>query len=160
VRISRPMMMAELRVRDIDISISADEVRNEMATIGQCTPEEINMGTVRRVPNGMGTLWVKCPLISANRIAAAGRVKVGWTSLRVERLNDRPLQCFKCLEGGHVAQRCPNTTDHSGRCYRCGELGHLSRTCTREAHCVACAARKLPARHRVGSAACQTAKRK
>ncbi|EFN67609.1 hypothetical protein EAG_08159, partial [Camponotus floridanus] len=129
VKISRPVMMAELRVRDIDRSISIGEIQDALANIGQCNPMAIQVGTIRRVPNGLGTLWVKCPLVSANKMTTAGRVKIGWTSLRVERLIERPLQCFKCLEGDHVAQRCPNKTDHSGRCYRYGEEGHISRTC-------------------------------
>lgn len=84
IRISRPTMMTELRVRDIDISLTAGEGRNALAIKGQCTPELVQVGPIRRTPNGMGTMWIKCPLVSANKMVETGRVRVGWTSLRVE----------------------------------------------------------------------------
>ncbi|XP_029178739.1 serine/arginine-rich splicing factor RS2Z33-like [Nylanderia fulva] len=69
-------------------------------------------------------------------------------------LEARPLQCYKCLEGGHVRARCPNNTDRSGRCYRCGEKGHAARNCTADVKCPVCADKGLPANHRAGGKAC------
>lgn len=160
VKISRPTMRAELRVRDIDVSVTADEIRDALAAKSQCSPDAIRMGPIRRAFNGMGTMWFQCPLVSANRMTEARRIRIGWTALKVKRLPARPLQCFKCLEDGHVQDRCPNNVDHRGRCHRCGEPGHISSACTREVHCIACAENNFPAKHRHGKAACQSAKRK
>lgn len=135
-RIARPCKMAEMRVKDLDILISPEEVRTALAEKGQCNRDEIKVGDVKRVPNELGNLWVKCPLTSASKIAVGEKIRVGWTALRVEVLTE----CFKCLEGGHVASRCPNKADHCGRCYRCGEMGFLARVHKRSALC--CVRRK------------------
>jgi len=156
VKICRPTMRAELRIRDIDVSVTADEIRDALAAKGQCSPDAIRMGPIRRAFNGMGIMWFQCPLASANRMTETRRIRIGWTALRVERLPARPLQCFKCLKGGHVQDRCPNNVDHRGRCHRCGEPGHISSACTREVHCIACAENNFPVKHRHGKAACQS----
>lgn len=49
------------------------------------------------------------------------------------------VQCFSCLEWGHVAARCPKRKSGAAaasvrprvRCYRCGEEGHISVRCNR-----------------------------
>ncbi|RLU15087.1 hypothetical protein DMN91_012974 [Ooceraea biroi] len=70
-------------------------------------------------------------------------------------LEPRPLQCYKCLEVGHVQQRCPNQTNRGDRCYRCGGTGHGARNCPAEApHCPLCTDLGRPAGHRLGGPAC------
>lgn len=160
IKITRPCKTAELRIKSLDESITPNEVREVLACKGQCSTEEVRVGNIRKVSSGLGTIWAKCPLVPANRIAEAGKIQVGWTAARVEMLADRPLQCYKCLERGHVAQRCPSNADRSGRCYRFGEVGHQARGCTREIKCPVCADNKLPTNHKVGSLACQSARKR
>lgn len=99
-------------------------------------------------------VWVRCPLTTANKIATATQMKIGWALVRVELLDNRPLQCYKCLEGGHVRQRCPNKIDRSDRCYRCGESGHTARKCEAALKCPVCSDKNLPSNHRTGGRAC------
>lgn len=154
VRVQRPMKMAELRLRGLDVSSSPSEVREAVATHGNCEEEEITAGDIKRSPNGMGVIWVRCPLTAANQLSVKGQIKIGWALVRVELLENRPLQCFKCLEGGHVRARCPNNTDRSGKCYRCGQDGHVARDCSGPVLCTVCQDRGLPSNHRTGSKAC------
>lgn len=84
----------------------------------------------------------------------------GRSNTKVEVLEDRPLQCYCCLEGGYVAARCPNQEDRSNKCYRCGQEKHYAQKCTNEVHCPVCAEGKRPSKHKMGAKACPTAKRK
>ncbi|KMQ95398.1 putative 50 kda protein in type i retrotransposable element r1dm [Lasius niger] len=103
---------------------------------------------MRRTPNGMGIVWVRCPLMAANLIMERTQIKVGWAFAWVELLANRPLQCYKCLEGGHVRARCPNKEDRSGKCYRCGKDGHEAKNCEAAVKYSVCSDRNLPANHR------------
>ncbi|KAM0727856.1 putative 50 kDa protein in type I retrotransposable element R1DM [Formica fusca] len=103
----------------------------------------------------MGTLWVQCPVAATVKVVAAGKIHVGWTMARVESLSARPLQCFRCLERGHVREQCSSQIDRSGCCYNCGSSGHKASNCVNKTHCVLCTEAGLPAGHRVGSEACR-----
>lgn len=155
IKVTRPVKMAELRVKDILESTDVNEVRGIISTLGECTAEEVKVGTMRESSNGLGTLWVQCPLKAANKVAALEKIKIGWTSSRVEILAPRKLQCYRCLERGHVQNNCKNDRDRSGLCYRCGQRGHLARQCENEPSCVVCRENNLPHDHRLGGMSCK-----
>lgn len=155
VRVARPVKTAELRIRGLEDSIRPGEVAAAVAAAGDCPLGEVKTGEVRFSPGGLGTIWVRCPLRAARAIAGRGRLQVGWTSVRVEALPPRPLQCYKCLEGGHVAMRCCGSADRTGLCYRCGDAGHRVVGCAADQpNCPHCAGLGKPAAHRIGSEAC------
>ncbi|EFN83463.1 hypothetical protein EAI_08541, partial [Harpegnathos saltator] len=123
-KISRPQKMGELRLRNLEISTTEEEAAEEMAKAGGCEKTEVKTGKIRVTPNGIGSLWIQCPVLAAKRIAKMGNIRIGWTQVKVEMLRARPLQCYKCLEQGHVQQNCKNNIDRRTNCYRCGEQGH------------------------------------
>lgn len=100
IKIARPIKTAELRIKGLDDSVIAGEVAQAVAKSGGCTVTEVKTRTVSRAPNGLGTIWVRCPLTAANKVAVLGHIRIGWASARTELLDVRPLQCFKCLEEG------------------------------------------------------------
>ncbi|TGZ49473.1 hypothetical protein DBV15_11971, partial [Temnothorax longispinosus] len=102
---------------------------------------------------------VKCPLAAFNA-AKSNKLQVGWFTARVQFLDSRPLQCFRCLEGSHVRAQCTSEVDRSSRCYRCGDAGHRARGCRAVSKCPVCADLGRPAEHRSGSKACSSAKSK
>lgn len=59
-----------------------------------------------------------------NRLMSQARVYLGWSSCRVAD-HVRVLQCYKCLNFGHIAKNCRAASDICGHC--CG--GHESRVC-------------------------------
>jgi len=160
VRVTRPAKTAEIRIKDLEDSVSAVEIANAIADSGECQVAEVQVGPIRLGTNRLGTAWVRCPLTAASRLLRKGKLTLGWTRARLELLQERPTTCFRCLQPGHVRAVCPNETDRSDLCYRCGETGHQARGCTAAPRCPLCAGTRRDANHRVGSRACKAPKRK
>ncbi|XP_020294333.1 serine/arginine repetitive matrix protein 1-like [Pseudomyrmex gracilis] len=156
-RVSRPVKTAEMRIKGLEDSVSSDEVRAAVASVGGCRPTDIKVGQARASSSGLQTAWVQCPLTAARKVVAEGAIRVGWVRAPVEALERRPLQCHRCLRRGHVITTCTYTApgeDRRGRCYRCGGRGHHAAECTEPPRCPLCADLSRPAAHRLGSKAC------
>ncbi|XP_070519750.1 uncharacterized protein [Cardiocondyla obscurior] len=160
VIITRPVTTAEIRVWPLEPSITKSEVIEAVADKGYCQLADIQGGDIRKLPNNMGSLWLRLPLASAKKVADGGTLSVGWSKVRVALLDPRPLRCYKCLERGHTKDRCPNSSDRSGLCYRCGESGHVARTCSAPPRCPICADIGRKADHILGGKTCTTQRRK
>ena len=61
-------------------------------------------------------------------------VKISRIPLRVKKFKQRPVQCRRCFEYGHINERC-NTT---ARCYICSGMHALDGQCTKEKYCFHC----------------------
>lgn len=102
----------------------------------------------------MAPSWTRCPLAAVNKLARIGRVRISWTTVRLEILPNRTLQYYRCMKRGHVRAECSSVMDRSSKCYRCGGEGHVTRECSSPAHCPVCAEAGVRANHRVGGKAC------
>lgn len=160
VRVARPVKLADLRIRDMDNSIEEIDFKEAVAKAGGCDPTEIKVGTRRPAPNGLNSAWIQCPLFAANKVAASGRIQIGWMSSRVEMLASRQTQCYRCLEIGHVQGQCTNEKDRRDACYRCGQAGHQARNCTNAVHCILCQEASKPANHCMGEPSCAETNKK
>ncbi|XP_072949830.1 uncharacterized protein [Epargyreus clarus] len=161
VKVARPTKQGEARVMDLDDSVTQQDVANAIAMACGCIATEVRVGEIRRRPSALGTAWVRCPLTTIRKLAAAKRLLVGWVSARVEILPSRTLQCFRCLDTGHARHQCTSTKDRSALCYVCGEPGHRASQCGAQSpKCALCADFGLPADHRLGSKRCTPPKRK
>ncbi|XP_024889558.1 uncharacterized protein LOC112465963 [Temnothorax curvispinosus] len=145
VRVARPVKTAEIRVNGLDDSVSTAELAETLARKSACPASLIQVGPIRRAPSGTGTAWVRCLLAAANRVVAECRLTVGWALAGVDLLEQRPLQCFRCLEGGYVRAQCRSEIDRSGQCYRCGEPGHRAQNCAAPLRCPLCFKEGAPA---------------
>ncbi|KMQ91510.1 cellular nucleic acid-binding protein [Lasius niger] len=67
VIIGRPSKCAELRIREIDVSVSPNEVVEEIAKIGGCRKGDVQIGRIRNAPYGQDSVWVRCPALAARR---------------------------------------------------------------------------------------------
>ena len=112
---------------------------------------DVRVGPIRVTPGGRRSCWASGPDSAIRRVANAGGVRVGLVSARVVLLDTRPLQCYRCLETGHLGHRCTNVADRSGRCFRCGGPDHKVAGCTaNRPRCPLCADLGRPADHRMG----------
>lgn len=155
VLITRPEKMAEIRVRDLVDSTTKAEIIGRFAELGGCDINSIKAGEIARSFNGLDSLIVRCPLMAAKTITKSVRVKVGWISLSVDLLPERPAQCFRCFETGHVRAQCRSEVDRGSQCYRCGEVGHIAKGCNNPVKCVVCDSKGRNAEHRMGGPACK-----
>ena len=131
--IPAPQKTVELKLTQLDISVTLDEVAAAVAEAGGCNAGEVEVDEIRVTPQGLGSVWLHCPLTAAKKICSAydgkGKLQVGCSMATVYSLPQCNLQCFKCLETGHVRQNCESKTDRSDQCYRCGESGHQAKNC-------------------------------
>lgn len=129
-----------------------------MAVLGDkagCRSADIKVGEIRGGDTrGQGSLWAKLPLAAAKVASEEGIIQVGWFRARIELLEAQPLRCYKCLEKGHVKEKCPSAVDRSNRCYRCGGAGHVSRECTALPKCPICSDLGRRADHAIGGGQC------
>lgn len=136
IRITRPVQTAEIRIKDLDDSVQVKDLEAAIASAGGCSPADIKVGEIRRSGGrGLGTAWARCP-VAANKIVAARKIRVGWINARVEALERRVLQYFRCLERGHVQATCGSGPDRGAAA---GESGHLVRDWARPVKCPICA---------------------
>ncbi|KOC59637.1 hypothetical protein WH47_11067, partial [Habropoda laboriosa] len=69
--VTHPTKSSELRVSGLDDSVQAEEVATAVAEIAGCPVGGGGAGIIRSSPIGLGTLWVRCPLAAARKLATA-----------------------------------------------------------------------------------------
>jgi len=157
VKVTRATVKADIRIAGLDDSTTKDEVQIIVAEKGDCTLDDVKISEIRWMPNGLGTVWLQCPLGAANRIIEKenGKLKIGWTVARAVVLTPKPLQCYRCWDFGHVRFSCTSKIDRTGHCYRRGSNMHKISQCQeREPKCILCAESGRKDDHRLGSRFC------
>lgn len=155
VSVLRPVRRAEIRLIDIDLSVSTDEVTMAVAANGQVSNKDIRTGPFRPECGGLNTIWVQCPLSCTNPLLKAGKIRLSWSSVRIVPLAKRRPQCFRCFAVGHTRTNCQSLVDRSNWCFQCDRNdGHRATGCRIPPKCPVCAARGLAAGHRAGAPQC------
>ncbi|XP_029177073.1 uncharacterized protein LOC114945152 [Nylanderia fulva] len=153
--VTRPVIKGDVRLIGLDDSVVPAEIADIVSVEGGCKPDEVKVGAIRPMTNGLFTAWAQCPLGAAIKASQTGKIKVGWTIAKIELLKARPLQCFRCWGHGHLKANCTSPNDRSKNCYRCGEEGHSALACVNPPACVLCKEQGKDSRHRVGSTQCK-----
>ncbi|EFN77062.1 hypothetical protein EAI_11250, partial [Harpegnathos saltator] len=87
-------------------------------------------------------------------LLAANGIQIGRTKAGVRLIEERPTQCFRCLQFGHLTVDCQVDKPLGGRCFRYGGANHIARECDAEPRCFPCENNGKNANHRVGGKAC------
>ena len=147
--------MAEFRLCGLTELASREVICVALAVQGGCASGEITLGERRRDASGLDSVWARGPVAAAARLVKAGRVNILGLVTRVMPLAQRRLQCFRCLEFGHVQAKCSSPESRRLLCYRCGVEGHTARLCVAAPSCPLCTRAGLPGAHRMGGPACR-----
>ncbi|XP_017876317.1 uncharacterized protein LOC108622748, partial [Ceratina calcarata] len=125
VNISCPKKYKELLITNLDLASSHQEINNTLRTI--CGDNEsFILGPVRPNARGTATVWCKCDETAAFKLISKQSALIGWSTARFLPLENRPIQCFKCWNFGHVRNNCTSEIDMIDWCYKCGNQGHPS----------------------------------
>ncbi|XP_026746994.1 nucleolar protein dao-5-like [Trichoplusia ni] len=156
VRVTRPVRCAELRVSNLDDSVTREEILGVAARQSQCAPDRLKVGDLRPSPGQKFSAVLKCPLEAVPRLVTTKTQKflVGWSSATVVQMEARPMKCYRCLALGHTRPVCMCPADRSGLCYRCAMPGHKAAVCKEPARCAICAELGRGAAHQMGSRGC------
>lgn len=90
---------------------------------------EMRVGKIIPMRNGLYMTWVQCPLATAIRLANIRRIQIGWASIRIEIMEQKPVQCYKCWGFGHVRTNCKSDKTRLGCCFKCGSREHMAHQC-------------------------------
>ncbi|XP_059063005.1 uncharacterized protein LOC131855725 [Achroia grisella] len=75
VQVSRPTKTAEMRIMGLDDSVTPEDIAQAVSRDGECAPEEVKAGEIRLNPSGLGTCWVRAPILVVKKITTAARIK-------------------------------------------------------------------------------------
>jgi hypothetical protein len=93
-RVSVAQKTAELRMTRLNDSVTVHWVVAADIESSGCRVDKVHVGMLTIIPHGLGSVRLRCPLTTAQKIAADDRLSVGW-SARVHSLQTRRLQCFR-----------------------------------------------------------------
>lgn len=73
----RPIKTAEIRVKNLECSITKQEVCEAVAAKAECHVQEIQIGSFQHTMRGQNSLWMRIPLVVARKITRDGYINVG-----------------------------------------------------------------------------------
>lgn len=136
-------------------STTNGEIVEAVVKAGGCRFTEVKVSGLKPNGNGLSTAWIRCPVTAANKIIENEGLKIGWVKVKATVLRARPVQCYRCMQFGHVRQYCREKKDNQDRCYRCGQRGHKAAKCeAKTPKCFACEKRGRRSDHRMGGPIC------
>ncbi|XP_018360093.1 PREDICTED: uncharacterized protein LOC108759244 [Trachymyrmex cornetzi] len=68
VLIIRPEKTADMRIRDLEDSMTKNDIIAALSLKDECAAEAIKLGNITPSNNGLGSLWLRCPLVAVKNI--------------------------------------------------------------------------------------------
>ena len=142
-----------IEIKDIDEITTAEEVIEALE-------KQIPQGSLARVVKmrkaygGTQIATISVQAKEAPKYLEMGKVRIGWTICRIKEKHQL-VQCYKCLQYGHIARYCKNEKDMSKLCFRCGCTQHKAKDCSAEPRCLLCKdGENKDDKHAMGSRKC------
>lgn len=132
-------LLDELKVRNRDHDITAEEFANEVKVISRSGADSPVGNVIVEVSERVGLFW-----------STQGGVDIYWRWYPVRNLSGVEL-CFKCFGYRHGFFRC---TEKEKLCKQYGQPGHLVKDCSNAVSCRNCRLTKKPDGHAVNSLNC------
>lgn len=154
--ISRPIARGDIKIYNMDVSITKRDIQEVISNIGICELEAVRVGEIKPQRNGLFLTWVNCPLAIAIRLARMEKISLGWSRAGVELLKARPTRCFKCWHYGHLKNTCNILVDRQGSCFKCGNSNHQAGQCSSPPNCLIYQDKNIDSRHSMGTSSCPT----
>lgn len=124
--------------KDMDEVTTKSDICDAIRTLlGEADLTEENVVSLRRAYGNTQTAIISMPTVDAEKLLMAGKVRIGWVNCRI-RKQERPVQCFRCLEFDHLARNCKSKIDRSKMCRKCGTDGHNAKDCKEDPVCALC----------------------
>lgn len=76
-KVTRPTIKGDVRIIGFDNSVTVEDLKLELSKIGKCKMEELKIGALTPMRNGLIMTWVQSSLAIAIRLANAKKVQVG-----------------------------------------------------------------------------------
>lgn len=150
VQVSRPRRKGDTLIIGLDEDITSEDVKQSVARLDESDPSRVQTGVMKRTSFGRQNIRVSCSAVAANRMIEQGGLKIGWSRARVVILRTKKIQCYRCLEFGHVRLACTNSRDRSDLCYKCEKKGHRAAECGNKPECIVCKEKGRNSQHRMG----------
>lgn len=77
VKITRPVAKREIRLVGLDESVSSNEVTRAIVKYGECVEADVKVGYIRPMNNGLFSVWARCPLGAAIKLANLKKISIG-----------------------------------------------------------------------------------
>lgn len=151
-RVACPTRRLGLKLTGFYELTTAEEIAKKIGDIAKIDPGKIAVGKIS-TNRGVGSVIIHMPMEEALVLTNRRDILIGLTRVRVIALEPRRIQCFRCLQFGHIRSECKSQEDRSGLCYNCGRSGHKATKCTGEANCPICGPDVK--KHRMGSKSCR-----
>lgn len=92
IRITRSIRMGEIRLNDLDDSVTPDEIKNLIAFNGECLTKDIKVGIIKiTTRNGLGITWVRCPFYAAIKFSGANPNRMDISQGRTFTSKENPV---------------------------------------------------------------------
>lgn len=125
-----------IHIKDLDEVTTVEDIKEAVAKLTSVDIQNFEVRALRPAFGNRQNATIIMTETAANKLIAAGKIKVGWTNCRIQE-RKREDRCFKCWEYGHTKLECKGP-DRQNLCLRCTANDHRVSKCRNKPYCLTC----------------------